>query len=175
MGDKTLSGYLVIADITGFTSYFAQTELEHSQEILAELLELIIHYSEPVLKLAKLEGDAVFSYTLDQTLHDPATLLDLIDHTYLAFRDRVSSMVRHTTCNCKACQAIPTLDLKYFLHHGQFVEQHVSNNIEVVGSDVNLIHRLMKNGVSKATGWGAYTLSSPGRSAVVRDILNTRW
>ena len=35
-------GYLLFADISGFTKYVAGTELEHSTEILKELLELIV-------------------------------------------------------------------------------------------------------------------------------------
>ena len=37
MSAVTQHGYLVIADISGYTSFLAGTELEHSQEILADL------------------------------------------------------------------------------------------------------------------------------------------
>lgn len=37
MSTSTQHGYLVIADISGYTSFMAKTELEHSQEILAKL------------------------------------------------------------------------------------------------------------------------------------------
>jgi len=56
------SGYLVIGDISGYTSYVAATELEHSQAVLAELLELILEKFQPILTLAKLEGDAIFAH-----------------------------------------------------------------------------------------------------------------
>jgi hypothetical protein len=36
-------GFLVIADISGYTSFVAKTELEHSHEILTELLELLVN------------------------------------------------------------------------------------------------------------------------------------
>ena len=35
-------GYLVIADISGYTSFLTSTELEHAHAILAELTELVI-------------------------------------------------------------------------------------------------------------------------------------
>ena len=60
METKTQHGYLVLADISGFTSYVAGTELEHANEILTELLELIIAHFTPTLTLSKLEGDAVY-------------------------------------------------------------------------------------------------------------------
>lgn len=61
MSSNTNSGYLVIGDISGYTSYVAQTELEHSQEVLAELLGLIVNHFQPVLTVLRLEGDAVFA------------------------------------------------------------------------------------------------------------------
>ncbi len=62
MATPTQRGYLVIADISGYTSYVAATELEHAQAVLSELLELIVERVQPLLTLVKLEGDAVFSY-----------------------------------------------------------------------------------------------------------------
>jgi hypothetical protein len=50
------------------------------------------------------------------------------------------------------------LDLKFFVHHGDFIVQEVSGIRELVGSDVNMIHRLMKNHVTENTGWTAYML-----------------
>ena len=38
----TQHGYLLLADISGYTSFVAGTELEYSQDILSELLEVII-------------------------------------------------------------------------------------------------------------------------------------
>jgi hypothetical protein len=62
MNNETQRGYLVLADITGYTSYLAGTELEHAQDVLAELLELIVQRFQTTLEIAKLEGDAVFAY-----------------------------------------------------------------------------------------------------------------
>ncbi len=42
MENKTQHGYLVLADISGYTSFLAKTELEHAHEILTELLNLIV-------------------------------------------------------------------------------------------------------------------------------------
>ena len=158
MEAKTQHGYLVLADISGYTSYLAGTELEHSQEILTELLELIIHRFKSLLIISKLEGDAVFAYAPESKVPRGETLLELIESTYVAFRDRREAAHRRTTCECNACRAIPTLDLKFLTHHGDYFVQQVAGIQELVGSDVNLIHRLLKNHVSEATGWRAYAL-----------------
>ncbi len=88
MDAKTQHGYLVLADISGYTSFVAATELEHAHEILTELLELILSRFTPTLTLSKLEGDAVFAYVPEAKLRRGETLLELIEATYVAFRDR---------------------------------------------------------------------------------------
>src|SRR6266498_1723035 len=158
MERKTQSGYLLLADISGYTSFVAQTEIEHAGLALSYLLETIVEKLDDLLTISKLEGDAVFAYIEESKLEDCKSLLGLINQTYLAFRDRASVLYEHATCPCRACKAIPTLDLKFILHHGDFVLQQVAGIRDLLGTDVNLIHRLMKNGVSESTGWKGYAL-----------------
>lgn len=158
MNATTQHGYLLLADISGYTSFVAGTELDHSHEILTDLLETICMPIEKLLSIHKLEGDAVFAYAPEAIIARGETMLELVEATYVAFRDRQNQIRRATTCTCKACQNIPSLDLKFILHHGDYVIQQVRGIREMVGSDVNLIHRLSKNHVSEATGWRAYLM-----------------
>lgn len=158
MSTTSQHGYLVIADISGYTSFVAKTELEHSHEILTELLELLVGRFQPLMTISKLEGDAVFAFALDGVFARGATLIDFIESIYVAFRDKQLSMKRATTCTCNACRNIPSLDLKFFVHCGDFIRQKVANIHELVGTDVNLIHRLTKNHLTEATGWRAYMM-----------------
>jgi Protein of unknown function (DUF2652) len=158
MNEKTQHGYLVLADISGFTSYLAKVELEHAHEILTDLLETIVKEFKTLLTISKLEGDAVFAYVSEIETPDGERILELIENTYVAFRRQRETSRRNTTCTCKACKAIPTLDLKFFVHHGDYIVQEVSGIRELVGSDVNMIHRLMKNHISQNVGWNAYAL-----------------
>jgi hypothetical protein len=158
MDEKTQHGYLVIADISGFTSYLAKVELEHAHEILTDLLESIVSEFKALLTISKLEGDAVFAYGSEVKIPDGERILETIENTYVAFRRQRETSRRNTTCTCNACKAIPTLDLKFFVHHGDFIVQEVSGIRELVGSDVNMIHRLMKNHILENTGWNAYIL-----------------
>lgn len=151
-------GYLVIADISGYTSFVAKTELEHSHEILAELLGILVENIRPLMTLSKLEGDAVFAYAAEEKITRGETLLEFLENIYVAFRDRQITMKRATTCTCLACQNIPSLDLKFIAHHGNYIVQRVGDIRELVGSDVNLIHRLTKNHVVEVTGWRAYLM-----------------
>jgi len=158
MATKMNQGYLFLADISGYTSFLAKTELDHAHEILTELLEVIVNSCGSILTLSKLEGDAVFSYVFSEKVERGETLLELVEATYAAFQDRAISMHRATTCTCAACRAIPNLDLKFIVHYGDFIIQNISNIRELVGTDVNLAHRLMKNHVAEEQGWQAYAL-----------------
>lgn len=156
----TQTGYLVLADISGFTAYLAGVELDHAHEILSNLLETIANRFKSVLTISKFEGDAIFAYLPSSGITRGETLLELLELTYLAFRDRVTAMHRSTTCTCNACRGIPTLDLKFMTHYGEYINQTIAGSQEIIGSDVNLAHRLMKNHIQENTGWRAYALFS---------------
>jgi uncharacterized protein DUF2652 len=158
MERKTQTGYLVLADISGYTSFVAQTEIEHADLALSYLLETIIEKLSSLLTISKLEGDAVFAYIEESKLEEAKSLLELVDQTYMAFREKALALFEHTTCPCRACRALPTLDLKFLVHHGEFIIQQVAGIKDLLGTDVNLIHRLTKNRVSESTGWKGYAL-----------------
>lgn len=177
MATLTQHGYLVLADISGFTAYLAGVELDHAHEILSDLLETIVGRFKTLLTISKLEGDAVFGYAPESKVPRGETLLDLLESTYVAFRDRQTAMHRRTTCECSACRSIPRLDLKFITHHGDYLLQDVAGIAELLGSDVNLAHRLMKNHVSEATGWHAYALfteASLGHMGVSPDGMHAQ-
>ncbi len=158
MERKTQTGYLVLADISGYTSFVAQTEIEHADMALSFLLETIIEKLSSLLTISKLEGDAVFAYVEESKLEEAKSLLELIDNTYVAFRDKALALYSQATCPCRACRALPTLDLKFMVHHGEFIIQQVAGIRDLLGTDVNLVHRLAKNRVSESTGWKGYAL-----------------
>ena len=158
MERKTQMGYLVLADISGYTSFVAQTEIEHAEKAISILLEAVIETLDDVLTIVKLEGDAVFAYVSDDQMRDCAAMLELIDNTYRLFRDSATALHAQATCPCKACRAIPTLDLKFLIHHGEYIIQQIAGIRDLLGNDVTLLHRLAKNHVSESTGWHGYVL-----------------
>jgi len=160
MAGQSRKGYLVLADISGYTSFLAKVELEHAHEILTDLLEVIVDRFKSILTISKLEGDAVFAYADETKIARGEIVLELIEDTYVAFRQRRDTSNRSSTCSCKACQSMPSLELKFFVHCGNYVIQNVAGIRELVGSDVNLVHRLMKNHITEHTGWNAYSLFS---------------
>jgi uncharacterized protein YndB with AHSA1/START domain len=158
METKTQTGYLILADISGYSSFVAKSELEHAHDILSVLLELVLIRITTIFTLSKLEGDAIFAYAPEEKLRRGETLLELIESTYAAFKDHQEAIRRRTTCQCNACRNIPSLDLKFMVHFGDYVIQSISDYHEMVGNDVNIIHRLLKNHIADVTGWRGYAL-----------------
>jgi uncharacterized protein YndB with AHSA1/START domain len=150
-------GCLVMADISGYTRYLTGVELEHSHDVLGDLLGVVARELGAVGMLAKLEGDAVFVCDTSGTL-EGQELLAAIDAAYLAFVRRQRTITLRTTCECDACSRISSLDLKFVAHHGEFVEHVVAGSSELVGGDVIVVHRLLKNDVASGNGIEAFAL-----------------
>lgn len=145
---------LAIADVSGYTGYVAGVELDHAQDILADVIGTIVGAMAP-FQLSKLEGDAAFTYLPGEKL-DGSVLQDTIEGTYVAFRSRLRNIQQASSCECNACIRIPSLDLKFVVHHGSFVRQRMVGLEELVGSDVILVHRLLKNEIKVRSGVEAY-------------------
>ena len=155
---STKQGYFLIADITGFTSFVAETELEHSRLILSEILNHIVNKFTSHFSLVEIEGDAVFLYAPIENFSRGEIILEMVESSYYSFRDNKASFRRYATCNCRACEMTSGLDLKFFIHSGSYVLNDVAGKVKPMGTSVNIIHRLTKNKVSESTGWSAYIL-----------------
>jgi hypothetical protein len=151
-------GLILIADITGYTAYLHESELEHAQDSLRDLLDLLIEQTRQPLTVSRLEGDSVISYALQGSFHQGQTFVEIVETTYLKFRQALDLMILNTNCACRACRNLPNLDLKFFVHHGTFMLEPLANYTELIGNDVNVIHRLTKNNITETTGITAYVL-----------------
>src|SRR5690349_14499468 len=128
---STRHGALVIADIGGYTRYLSGVELEHSTDILADLLQTVVDALAPNFRIAKIEGDAVFAY--DEGDADGAVLVDALTGAYTAFMRRRRTVAQLTTCMCDACRSISDLGLKMVAHRGDFATHEVAGASELVG------------------------------------------
>ena len=78
---------------------------------------------------------------------DGSMLLDTIERCYFGFRRRRRDVRQATSCPCNACARIPDLDLKFVVHHGTALHQKIAGRQELLGPDVIVVHRLLKNEV----------------------------
>ncbi|MBI3522352.1 MAG: DUF2652 domain-containing protein [Chloroflexi bacterium] len=141
MPDTTVTGPLVIADISGYTAFIADTELEHSREILTELLETVVSSMGGHLTVAQLEGDAV-CFVGTETRPE---VLDWMEQCFIGFHRRLRDIRTSSTCECRACSTVGSLTMKLVGHHGSYSWHRVGKIEQLVGTPVNAVHRLLKN------------------------------
>lgn len=139
----TQSGHLVLADISGYTAFVADTELEHSREILNELLETLVRGLSAHLSVGQIEGDAVFALGPDLP-DDPGAWLE---DCFVRFHRHLNAIKRVSTCPCRACSSVGILTLKFICHYGEYLPQSFLGKETFVGNAVNQVHRLLKNTV----------------------------
>jgi hypothetical protein len=145
---------LVMVEIGGYTKFLKahKTALLHAQEVISQLLEAIIDRASFPLTLNKLEGDAALLYaeTGDSEAAAARDIVWQVTAFFAAFHAKAKelSSSRHN-CPCDACQHILDLRLKAVLHHGFVAIRRIRQFEELTGEDVILLHRLLKNSVSK--------------------------
>ena len=153
-------GYLLVTDISGYTQFLVESELGHAKEILDSLLKTTMDAIEAPVRVLNTRGDAVLCFVDENQFVQPQSLFEAIERVYYDFRSQLSFMDLNTNCECKACININTLDLKVFLHHGEYIEQELDGATELQGADVILVNLLMKNTVKETLGLNGYALIS---------------
>jgi hypothetical protein len=143
---------LLIADISGFTRFLKQPAVSaaHAREIVVRLLNALVAEARPPLRLAEIEGDALFLYALDEGKGLPATLEEVKG----VMRDLFATFLRErvglhdvTTCACSACGQVERLRLKQVLHTGEMAFERIGPFEKPFGYDVIVVHRMLKNTV----------------------------
>ncbi|MEO8246612.1 MAG: DUF2652 domain-containing protein [Chloroflexota bacterium] len=164
-------GPLLLADIGGYTSFLQDVAVAHRDDafaggavpeayrLMSSLLDGIVSKVVPPFALAKLEGDAVFAIaSARDEVPTGAALLDCLRACHDDFRARLAEVGEVWTCTCTACLRADALELKFILHSGAYVVQEIAGSREVIGPEVVMAHRLLKNHAAETLGSGAYAL-----------------
>src|SRR5688500_12823741 len=112
-------GLLFIPDISGFSRFVAETEIDHSRLIIQELLELLINENHIGLEISEIEGDAILFYKFGEPpqLHE---IYKQVEEMFCAFHRSLISYEHRRYCQCKACTSAIDLSLKVITHYGEF-------------------------------------------------------
>ncbi len=138
--------FLFIPDISGFTNFVQTTEVEHSQHVIAELLEILIASNTQNLQLAEVEGDALFFYK-ENSIPSQEKLLAQIETMYTSFYGHLKLLEKNRICTCNACSTAPELELKIVAHCGNIQYLNVLGKKKPFGQAVIETHRLLKNNI----------------------------
>jgi hypothetical protein len=145
-------GLLFIPDISGFTRFVNETEIEHSRLIIQELLEILINANSTGLEVSEIEGDAILFYKYG----DPPDLEELykqVEKMFCAFHRSLAAYELQRYCQCKACTSAIELTLKVITHYGEFTGYTVKNFNKLFGKDIIIAHQLLKNDIDKHEYW----------------------
>ncbi len=174
MGDQpseVTRGVIMIPDISGYTSFVSTTELTHAQGIVSRLLAAIgCQEGWESWRVSKFVGDAVLLYAPQGDLKPDdlqARVLESIERTYRTFLEaREATDKAAHPCGCAACSGVSGLDLKFVLHYGEFLIHEILAFRELLGRDVILAFRLLKNSIDS----DCYALLSDSFMALDREI-----
>src|SRR4029079_7626254 len=112
-------GLLFIPDISGFTRFINEMEIDHSRLIIQELLEILINANQIGLEISEIEGDAILFYKYG----DAPELKDLyaqVEKMFCEFHRHLVAYERRRICQCTACSSAIDLTLKVITHYGEF-------------------------------------------------------
>lgn len=146
------AGLLLIPDISGFTKFVSETEIEHSRYIIEELLENIINSNEIGLNISEIEGDAVLFYRFGETpMLDE--LYKQVEKMFCNFQKKIKNFETRRLCVCQACKNAVNLSLKVITHYGEFSTYTVKDFRKLIGKDVIVAHQLLKNDIDLHEYW----------------------
>ncbi len=133
-------------DISGFTRFIGETEIEHSTHIIKELLEIIVDENKLNMEVLEIEGDAVFFIRFGN-LPSASEIIEQAKTIFIKFHQHLLAYESRRICQCGACRTANKLTLKFVIHSGSVGSYHVKDHHKIIGKDVILLHRLMKNSI----------------------------
>jgi len=145
-------GLIFIPDISGFTRFVNEVEIDHSRHIIQELLEVIINSNEIGLEVSEIEGDAILFYKYGEK-PDLEVLYKQVEKMFWEFHKHLIAYDHRRFCQCKACSGAIELTLKVITHYGEFTGYNVKNFNKLIGKDIIVAHQLLKNDIDKHEYW----------------------
>jgi len=145
-------GLLFIPDISGFTKFVNEIEIDHSRHIIQQLLEVLIDSNEVGLEIPEIEGDAILFYKFGEPL-ELEKLYQQVEKMFTAFHQHLISYDHRKICQCKACVSAVNLSLKVITHYGEFASYNVKQFNKLIGKDVIVAHQLLKNDIPQHEYW----------------------
>lgn len=138
-------GTFILADIGGYTAFLSDVGIEHAKEITSHLFNGMVDLEPDRWKVGNVVGDCLFLYTDSGCCEDE--VLDHVLGLYDQFLDSISEVMGGSTCGCGACDRTGDLALKFVVHCGEFDVHDVAGRVELIGPDIVVAHRLLKNEV----------------------------
>jgi len=145
-------GLIFIPDISGFTRFVSETDIEHSRLIMQELLEVLINSNEIGLEVSEVEGDAILFYKFGEP-PELKTVYRQVQKMFQQFHQHLYIYNMRKFCQCKACLSAIHLTLKVITHYGEFSTYTIKSFNKLIGKDIIIAHQLLKNNIEQHEYW----------------------
>jgi len=142
---ETQPTLICIPDISGFTEFMSDTDIELSSVVVPSLLNKIIYANDLDLKVSEIEGDAVLFYRTGP-LPSFKELIEQCRKFYVEFYKQLKVLRNKHKEHGDVCNIPEILGLKIILHYGETIGAvQIGKSIKLMGEDVILAHRFLKN------------------------------
>jgi len=138
------NGTFVLADIGGYTGFLSDVGIEHAKEITSHLLNRMVE-ADDRWTVGNVVGDCLFMYR--DSRESPDEIFRYVRLVYESFRESIEEVAAGSTCRCGACDRSGDLALKFVVHAGEFDTQRIAGRRELIGPEIVVAHRLLKNNV----------------------------
>ncbi len=136
---------ICIPDISGFTQFMSSTDIELSSKVIPSLLNKVIYANKLELRVSEIEGDAILFYRTGPL----PTFTELVYQCRLFYTEFYKQLkkLKKKYNKVPGGEKIPDiLGLKIVLHYGKQISAvPIGKNIKLMGEDVIIAHRLLKN------------------------------
>jgi hypothetical protein len=140
---------ICIPDITGFTRFMAETDLEFSRKIIPPLMRCLVTSNTLSMKVGEIEGDAILFYRFG-ALPSLKELAEQCKKFYADFNEQLASLKKQFPEDFEKYVSSSKLSLKIIIHAAELTSTHIEGMIKLIGEDVVVVHKLLKNSVEEA-------------------------
>ncbi|EMR03965.1 DUF2652 domain-containing protein [Cesiribacter andamanensis] len=135
---------IFIPDINGFTAYISKTDIRVAKKVIPALLETIIEQNELDLKLVEIQGDAILYYKIGEP-PSPTAMVSQAKKIFSAFTEKLEEL--SLSLPQETLSLPERLGIKIVTHYGKIAITKIRGNVRLIGEDVIIAHRLLKNSI----------------------------
>lgn len=133
---------IFIPDMNGFTGYISKTDIKITKKVIPALLEEIISANTLNMTMAEIQGDAVLFYRIGEA-PAPNELVAQSKEIFHSFSKKLEELSQELP---DMPISLPeTLGIKIVAHFGKIGLTKIRGFIKLIGPDVIIAHRLLKN------------------------------
>ncbi|MBC7654348.1 MAG: DUF2652 domain-containing protein [Oligoflexus sp.] len=146
---STVPVFFFIPDLTDFTKFMTSTEPIFANKVITVMLNKMAGANILTMNIAEIEGDAIFFYRKGRlpAVNKVAQQSKLIFET---FNEVIATFKESDPENHEKYLSKDQLGVKIIIHHAYINIAKINGKVKLLGEDVILVHKLLKNSINLA-------------------------